>query len=78
MQKQNEGEQTTKTPDSLAAVLVCTVEFCAPSTMKLLPVIRAARSETRNPTISVLPSNYAAAFMNSLWIVQDFLTTVWL
>jgi hypothetical protein len=62
----------------VSAVLVYTVGFCALSTMKLLPVIRAARSETRNPTISILPSNYAAAFMNSLWIVQDFFTTVWL
>jgi len=36
----------------LAAVTVHTVAFCPPSTMKLLPVIQAARSEMRNPTIS--------------------------
>jgi hypothetical protein len=60
----------------LKAALVHTVGFCAPSTMKLLPVIEAARPETKNPTISVLPSHYAGAFMNSLWIVPDFLTTV--
>jgi hypothetical protein len=33
-------------------VTVYTVGFCPPSTMKLLSVIQAARSEMRNPTIS--------------------------
>src|SRR6202048_1466245 len=33
---------------------VYTVGFCPPSTIKLLPVIQAARAEMRNPTISAI------------------------